>query len=59
MKRRVAQELRDLVPGECDHGDLVRRGITGLHVAIFIAIYKEHGDADQDRDNDDTNQEWK
>ena len=59
MKRRVAQESRDLVPGGCDHGDPVRRGIAGLHNAIFLAIYKEHGDADQDRDNDDTNQEWK
>ena len=59
MKRRVAQESRALVPGGGDHGDLGRRGIAGLHVAIFLAIYKEHGDADQDRDNDDTNQDWK
>ena len=59
MKRPVAQESRDLVPGGCDHGDPVRRGSAGLHVVILLAIYKEHRDADHDRDNDDTNQDWK
>jgi len=59
MNRRVVLESGDLVPGDCDHRDSVRRGIAGLHVAIFLAVYKEHGDADNDRDHDDTNQDWK